>query len=78
MPSGDVTGPALVLGRIRWRITEGPWFANMLAELYYDGRRARIRFDRTVPAASGTPASGTPDLAPACEAELTPKPASGR
>jgi hypothetical protein len=41
----------------------------MLAELRYDGRRARIRFDRT---ASG--ASGAPGLEPAFEAELTPAP----
>jgi len=52
--------------RIRWRITDGPWFSNMLTELSYDGRQARIRFDRTVPGASGTAA-----LEPACEAELT-------
>ena len=52
--------------RLRWRITDGPWFSNMLTELSYHGRRARIRFDRTVPGASGTP-----DLEPACEAELT-------
>jgi hypothetical protein len=53
--------------RIRWRVTDGPWFANMLAELRYDGRQARIRFDRTVPDGSGIPA-----LDPACEVELTP------
>jgi hypothetical protein len=49
----------------RWRLTEGPWFATMLAELRYDGRRARIRFDRTLPGASGAPG-----LEAACEAEL--------
>jgi PhoD-like phosphatase len=59
--------------RIRWRVTEGPWFANMLAELRYDGRQARIRFDRTVPDGSGTAGSpGPPGLEPACEVELTP------
>ena len=52
--------------RVRWRITDGPWFSNMLAELCYDGRQARIRFDRTVQGASGRP-----DLEPACETELT-------
>jgi hypothetical protein len=52
--------------RIRWRVTNGPWFANMLAELAYDGRRASIRFDRAVAGASGTPG-----LEPACETELT-------
>ena len=51
---------------IRWRITDGPWFTNMITELCYDGRRARIRFDRAIP---GT--SGTAELEPACEAELT-------
>jgi hypothetical protein len=49
--------------RARWRIKAGPWFSNMLTELCYDGRRARIRFDRTVP--------GVPGLEPAHEAELT-------
>ena len=59
--------------RIRWRVTDGPWFANMLAELRYDGRRARIRFDRTVPGGPGTAGPpGPPGLAPACEVELTP------
>ena len=52
--------------RLGWRVTEGPWFTNMLAELSYHGRQARIRFDRTAPGASGTP-----DLEPACQAELT-------
>jgi hypothetical protein len=52
--------------RLRWRVTDGPWFTNMLAELSYDGRAARIRFDRTV-AGPG----GTADLEPASEAELT-------
>jgi hypothetical protein len=63
--------------RARWRITDGPWFATMLAELSYDGRRARIRFDRTAPVAPGAsdaagPAGpyGPPGLEPACEAEL--------
>jgi hypothetical protein len=52
--------------RIRWRITDGPWFSNMLAELCYDGRRARIRFDHTVP-----DSAGTPRLQPAFDGELT-------
>jgi hypothetical protein len=51
--------------RIHWRITDGPWFTTMVAELSYDGRRARIRFDRTT-----APAAGPPGLEPACEAEL--------
>ncbi len=32
---------------ISWRVSHGPWFANMLAELEYDGRRARVRFGQT-------------------------------
>jgi hypothetical protein len=61
--------------RVRWRVTDGPWFSNMVAELRYDGRRARIRFDRTVPGGPGTAdAPGLPGLELACEAELTPPP----
>ena len=52
--------------RARWRVTDGPWFDNMLADLSYAGRQARIRFDRTV-----SDAYGTPDLQPACQLELT-------
>jgi hypothetical protein len=62
--------------RVRWRVTDGPWFSNMVAELRYDGRRARIRFDRTVPGGPGTAdAPGLPGLELACEVELTPPPA---
>jgi hypothetical protein len=53
--------------RLRWRVTGGPWFTNMLAELRYDGREARIRFDSASPAAPGQ----APALEPACEATLT-------
>jgi len=35
--------------RIKWKVTAGPWFANMLATLSYEGRSARIRFDRSSP-----------------------------
>jgi hypothetical protein len=63
--------------RVRWRVTDGPWFSNMVAELRYDGRRARIRFDRTVPGGPGTAdAAGPPGLELACEVELTPPPNS--
>ena len=45
------TGIARLAGvrkpRIQWRITRGSWFHNMLSALEFDGRRARIRFDRT-------------------------------
>jgi len=52
--------------RIQWRITRGSWFHNMLSTLEFDGRRARIRFDRTV-----SDPSGIPHLHPVCEAELS-------
>jgi PhoD-like phosphatase len=52
--------------RIHWRITRGSWFHNMLSTLEFDGRRARIRFDRTV-----SDQSGIPHLHPVCESELT-------
>ena len=52
--------------RVRWKITDGPWFLNMLAELSYDGLEARIRFDRAV----ADPAGRT-RLEPEAEAVLT-------
>ncbi|HXC80649.1 MAG TPA: hypothetical protein VNV62_02265, partial [Trebonia sp.] len=52
---------------IRCRVTAGPWFADMLATLDFDGRRARIRFDRAVPSPSGGPAR----LIPAYESTLS-------
>ena len=52
--------------RLRWRITRGSWFHNMLSALEFDGRRARIRFDRTV-----SDASGIPHLQSVCETELS-------
>ena len=52
--------------RLRWRITRGAWFHNMLTALEFDGRRARIRFDRTV-----ADQDGVPHLQPVCEAELS-------
>ena len=51
--------------RIRWRTTAGPWFANMLATLEYDGDRAAVRFDRALNTTAG------PRLAPAAEARLS-------
>jgi len=51
---------------IRWRITQGPWFYNMLSVLEFDGRKARIRFERTTP-----DVTGSPHLKPVCEAELS-------
>jgi PhoD-like phosphatase len=39
---------------LRWRITRGPWFDNMLATLEYAGRTARISFDRSVAEPDGS------------------------
>ncbi len=41
--------------RIRWRITAGPWFENMIAVLDFDGRGARVRFDRAAVDPAGRP-----------------------
>jgi hypothetical protein len=51
---------------ISWRVTEGPWFTNMIATLEFDGRTARVRFDRAL-----TDASGHPLLATAAETRLS-------
>ena len=48
------------------RITEGPWFSNMLATLDFDGRQARVRFDRSTP----DPAR-SPHLVPVQETQLS-------
>jgi hypothetical protein len=70
--AGELAGRALARlagvrkPRIRWRITRGPWFHNMLCALEFDGRRARLRFARSAP-----DAAGTPHLQPVCEAELS-------
>ncbi len=50
--------------RLRWRVTEGPWFDNMIATLTYAGPRAVVRFDRAVAADDG------PRLAPVLETDL--------
>jgi len=52
--------------RIRWRVTAGPWFVNMIAQLEFDGRAARVRFDR-----AETTAAGGPRLETAAEARLS-------
>ena len=70
--AGELIGTALARlagvakPEIRWRITHGPWFHNMLSMLEFDGRRARIRFARTTPDTGG-PAR----LLPVCETELS-------
>jgi hypothetical protein len=51
---------------IRWRITRGPWFDNMLCALEFDGRKARLRLERTAP-----DVAETPRLQPVCETELS-------
>jgi hypothetical protein len=50
---------------IRWRVSRGPWFDNMLATLEFDGRGARIRFDRAL-----RDAHGSGQLEPVCETDL--------
>jgi PhoD-like phosphatase len=52
--------------KLKWRITDGPWFDNMIATLTYDGPKAVIRFDQAV-----TDETGTPRLSPVLEADLT-------
>jgi hypothetical protein len=34
--------------RLTWRITQGPWFDNMIATLTYTGPKAVVRFDQAV------------------------------
>jgi hypothetical protein len=70
--AGALAGSALArlagVGKptIRWRVTAGPWFDNMLCALDFDGRAARVRFDRAV-----RDDAGQPSLQPAYEARLT-------
>ena len=70
--AGERTGAALARlagvrrPRIWWRTTYGPWFQNMLSALEFEGRQARIRFDRTV-----SDPAGVPHLQCVCEAELS-------
>ncbi len=58
--------------QIRWRITRGPWFNNMLSALEFDGPTARIRLARSAPGADGTPR-----LELVCETELIGEGRSG-
>jgi hypothetical protein len=51
---------------VRWRVTDGPWFHNMLAVLDLDGRAARIRFARPAPAGARTTR-----LQPVCDTKLS-------
>jgi hypothetical protein len=52
--------------RIRWRITYGSWFYNMLSTLEFEGHRGRVRWDRTV-----CDDDGVPHLQTVCEADLS-------
>jgi PhoD-like phosphatase len=51
---------------MRWRVTAGPWFENMIAVLEFDGTVARVRFDR-----AAADESGAPCLSTAAEARLS-------
>ena len=50
--------------RLTWRITEGPWFDNMIATLTYTGPKAVVRFDQAVTERDG------PRLLPVMETDL--------
>jgi hypothetical protein len=52
--------------KLSWRITQGPWFDNMIATLTYEGPKATVSFDQAV-----TDATGTPHLTPVQESTLT-------
>jgi hypothetical protein len=52
--------------QLSWRITKGPWFPNMLAALDFDGRHARVRFDR-----SASDPARKPHLIPVDETHLS-------
>lgn len=52
--------------RLRWRITRGPWFLNMLASMEFEGRAGHISF---LGAASGP--DGAPRLQSVCDAALS-------
>jgi hypothetical protein len=51
--------------KLKWHITAGPWFDNMIATLTYDGRKAVVRFDQ-----AGADDTGTPCLSPVLETDL--------
>src|SRR6185312_11170140 len=52
--------------KLKWRITNGPWFDNMIATLTYNGPKAIVRFDQAV-----TDETKTPRLSTVLEADLT-------
>ena len=59
--AGEIVGVALARlagarrPRIRWGLTRGPWFENMICTLEFDGRGARARFDRALQGEDSTP-----------------------
>ena len=59
--AGELAGGWIILlagvltTRLRWHITCRSWFRNKLAELESSGRRARIRWVRTVSDQGGVP-----------------------
>jgi phosphodiesterase/alkaline phosphatase D-like protein len=52
--------------QLSWELTKGPWFSNMLATLDFEGRRAKVRFDRSAP-----DPTQSPHLVPVNETDLT-------
>ena len=50
---------------IKWRITKGPWFDDMIADLEFDGRTARLRFEQAVTDGDA------PGLSPVLETDLS-------
>ncbi|HEY6501492.1 MAG TPA: alkaline phosphatase D family protein [Streptosporangiaceae bacterium] len=52
--------------RLSWELTEGPWFPNLLGTLEFDGRQARVRFDR-----SAADPTQSPHLVPIRETGLS-------
>ena len=51
---------------LTWRITEGPWFQNMIATLEYHAAQATVRFDSAT-----ADQAGNPCLATIVEADLS-------
>jgi len=51
--------------QIKWRITKGPWFDNMIAGLEFEGRVARLRFEQAVTDGDA------PGLSPVLETDLS-------
>ncbi|HEX8008305.1 MAG TPA: alkaline phosphatase D family protein [Trebonia sp.] len=52
--------------RIRWRVTRGPWFTNMVSALEFERGKARILFE-----CATTDSGGKPVLRSVCETDLS-------